>query len=134
MAATSSHSPSIICAENIALLSILHSVPHLPSRHELETRKPFAQGYTLSLRDELKLAEALSFLANDSDDVNHIPALCIEENSASASLNVLLAVNSIHGKSGRQSLQRLKSGFDSIFALLKDYTQSRLEPVSFCSE
>jgi len=97
-------------------------------------RKPFAQGYALSLRNELRLAEALGFLANDSDDVNHIPALCIEENPASASLHVLLAVNSIDGKSGRQSLQRLKSGFDSIFASLEDCTQSRLEPVSFCSE
>jgi hypothetical protein len=127
MASTSSHSYAVICAENIALLSVLHSVLHLPSRNELEPRKLFAQGYTLSFQDELMLAGALAFLANDADDVNHIPALCIEQEPANASLNVLLAVNSTNGKSGRQSLQRLKKGFDDLFALLKDYTQSGLE-------
>ncbi|KAH3908695.1 hypothetical protein HBI56_074220 [Parastagonospora nodorum] len=124
MATTSSHSSAVICAENIALLSVLHSVPHLPSRNELEPRTPFAQDYTLSFPKELMLAEALAFLANDADDVNHIPALCIEQNPANGSLNVLLAVNSTDGKSGKQSLQRLKKGFDDLFALLKDSPQT----------
>jgi hypothetical protein len=40
-----------------------------------------------------RLVEALAFLSNDSEDVNHIPALCVQENQESSFLSVLTAVN-----------------------------------------
>jgi hypothetical protein len=73
--------------------------------------------------------ESLAFLANDSDDVNHIPALCIEQHPTTSSLNVLLAVNCKAWQSGSQPLRRLKEGFDKLFVLLRNSGQreSRLE-------
>jgi hypothetical protein len=126
MVSTASHKLAIICAENIASLFLLHSVPYLPSRNTLKTPKNSAQGYVLSLEDERKLAESLAFLANDSDDVNHIPALCIEQHPTTSSLNVLLAVNRTSCQNGDQSLKRLKEGFDNVFLSLADSLHRRL--------
>jgi hypothetical protein len=120
METTVNHGSAIVCAENISFLYLLHSVPTLPVRNALETLKTCAQGYVLSLAEECRLVESLAFLANDSDDVNHIPALCIQQDPASSSVTVLLAVNCDRWQAGAQSLQRLKSGFESIFRVLAD--------------
>lgn len=79
---TVNHGSAIVCAENISFLYLLHSVPTLPVRNALETPKTCAQGYVLSLAEKCRLVESLAFLANDSDDVNHIPALCIQQDPA----------------------------------------------------
>lgn len=109
-----------VCAEYISLLFLLHSVPSQPSHVEIETQGTRVQGYVLSLEEENRLAESIAFLANDCDDVDHIPAVCVEQGSTNASLNILLAVNCLSGQSGLQSLQRLKNGFDEIFHILQD--------------
>ena len=118
METTVNHESAILCAENISFLYLLHTVPTLPVRNPLETPKTCARGYVLSLEEECRLVESLAFLANDSDDVNHIPALCIQQNPATSSVNILMAVNCARWQAGAQSLQRLKSGFESIFMVL----------------
>lgn len=111
-------SPAVTCAENIALLYLLHSVPDPPSRNPID-RLPIRQnGYTLSLLQERSLAGMLAFLSNLKDGPEHIPAICVQEGPESAFLNVLLAVNKARPGDGTEVLQNLKLGFERIFALL----------------
>jgi hypothetical protein len=69
--------------------------------------------------------ELLAFLANDSDDVNHIPAFCVEKDLVTSSVNVLLAVNCARWQAGVQSLDRLRTGFERIFLLLATVVQCK---------
>jgi hypothetical protein len=62
--------------------------------------------------------EALAFLSNDSEDVNHIPALCVQENQEYSSLSVLIAVNQTDWQDGDQALSRMSEGFRIVFAVL----------------
>jgi hypothetical protein len=100
------------------LLYLLHQVPAPPSRNLLTDYGIYAQGYNLSLNDELKLVETLAFLSNIEYNVDRIPAICIHQIPESCSLNVLLAVNRTGAGDGDQYLERLKEGFEPIFALL----------------
>lgn len=118
-------SSAIVCAENISLLFLLHPVPSLPARNTLETQVNATKIYTLSVEEERKLTESLAFLANDSDDVNHIPAVCVEQGSATPSLHVLLAVNRSTWQSGVQSLHRIEQGFRNVFSLLQNVDQCK---------
>ncbi|CAI6275811.1 unnamed protein product [Periconia digitata] len=120
MGPTSFHDYAKTCAENIAFLHLLHSVSTTPSRNTFETKNNQAKDYTLTLAEEHRLVESLAFLANDRDDVNHIPALCVKQDTKTSSLRVLLAVNQARWQGGAHSLQRLQRGFDSIFILLAD--------------
>jgi hypothetical protein len=113
-----SNTPGVVCAENISLLYLLHPVPTLPSRNVVAELSHREQGYVLSFVQESRLVAALAFLANDKDDVNRIPALCIQQSKESPSVNVLLAVNRSNWDSGGQACQPLKKGFQRIFALL----------------
>jgi hypothetical protein len=81
--------------------------------------------YALSVEEERKLTESLAFLANDSDDVNHIPAVCVEQVSGTPSLDVLLAVNRAAWQSGVPSLRRLEQGFRNVFSLLQNVDQCK---------
>lgn len=126
MEPTVKQGPAIACAENVSLLHLLHSVPALPARNVLETPKTCAQDYVLSLAEECRLADSLAFLANDSDDVNHIPALCIQQDPGTSTTNLLLAVNCAQWRAGIQSLRRLKNGFESIFLVLAYSGQGEL--------
>jgi hypothetical protein len=126
----SNYSHSITCAENISFLYLLHSVPKQPFHNALEAQEHGTEGYALSIEEERRLVEALAFLANDSDDNNHIPALCVELCPASSSLNVWLAVNRLSWQSGSQSLRRLKDGFDLVFAALGDIGNGQSTPLN----
>jgi hypothetical protein len=125
---TTSTPPSpaaVVCAENIALLYLLHSVPDPPSRNPID-RLPIPQnGYTLSLLQERGLAGTLAFLSNLKDGPEHIPAVCVQEGPQSAFLNVLLAVNKARPGDGKGVLQNLKLGFQRIFALLSRVSDGR---------
>jgi hypothetical protein len=55
---------------------------------------------------------------NLKDGPDHIPAVCVEEGPKSAFLNVLHAVNKARPGDGKEVLQNLKLGFETIFALL----------------
>ena len=109
---------AVNCAENIALLFLLHSVPVPPFHNPIDNPPIRQKGYTLSFTRERSLAGTLAFLSNLKDGPDHIPAVCIEETPDSASLNVLLAVNKARPGDGKEVLQSLKSGFESIFELL----------------
>lgn len=113
-------SPTIICAESIALLHLLHSVPTLPSSNPIDNLPLQQDGYTLSFSRERSLVGTLAFLSNTVDDPNHIPALCVEEDPESSCLNVLLAVNRTNWNDGIQVLQDLKRAFERIFDILSE--------------
>ncbi|KAF5846132.1 hypothetical protein GGP41_008635 [Bipolaris sorokiniana] len=122
---TCSPPPAVICAENIALLYLLHSVPVPPSCNEIK-KSPFRQGgYSLSFVRERDLASTLAFLSNTEDDPNHIPALCVEENPELVSLNVVVAVNKKNGEDGNKALQNIKQSLEKIFTILSEFSEER---------
>lgn len=77
--------PAIVCAENIAISSLFHSIPVPPSSNTVDHAPPDKGQYTFSFERERKLAGTLAFLAHIKDDADHIPAVCIEEDPDSAS-------------------------------------------------
>lgn len=89
--------------------------------------KKCAQAYVLLLTEEYQLADSLAFLANDSDDINHIPAFCIQQGLVTSLTNVLLAVNCAQWQAGSQSLRRLRTGFERILFVLSDSVQGELK-------
>jgi hypothetical protein len=118
-------SPAVTCAENIALLYILHSVPDPPSRNPIDRLPIHQNGYKLSLLQERGLAGTLAFLSSLKDGPEHIPAVCVQEGPQSTFLNVLLAVNKARPGDGKGVLQNLKSGFERIFVLLSRVSGGR---------
>ena len=109
---------AIARAESIALLYLLHSVPTPPSPNSINGLRVHHECYALPFEKERSLAGTLAFLSSITDDPNYIPAVCVEEVPDSAFLNVLLAVNKDSRNDGNQILQRLKQGFEQIFAVL----------------
>ena len=120
---TCSPPPAVICAENSALLYLLHPVPVPPSCNEIK-KPPFRQGsYSLSFVRERELASTLAFLSNTKDDPNHIPALCVEENPELVSLSVVVAVNKKNEADGNEALQNIKQNLEKIFTILSEISQ-----------
>ncbi|PKX96418.1 nucleic acid/nucleotide deaminase domain-containing protein [Aspergillus novofumigatus IBT 16806] len=108
--------PAIKCAEDIAIASLFHNIPVPPSSNVIHG---ISSGqYVLSLDQERKLAGALAFLAHNREGAEHIPAVCIGEDSATGSLNVIFAVNKANHSDGNNVLHSIQQGFDEIFALL----------------
>ncbi|RYP42521.1 hypothetical protein DL767_000209 [Monosporascus sp. MG133] len=119
MAPNIQQAAAITCAESIAILYLLHSVPEQPSSNPVMDHQSRRTGHTLSFVRERSLASTLAFLARTTDNPNYIPAVCIEEcPEPAARLNVLLAVNKARPEDGKQVLASLKEGFSRIFALL----------------
>jgi hypothetical protein len=118
MSPKSDRTHEVTCSEAISLLYLLHPVPAPPSRNVLTDHEGRAEGYSLSLSEELSLVESLAFLSNVVHDVNRIPAVCVQQCPETSSLNVLVAVNQSSWGDGSQFLQRLREGFEPIFALL----------------
>jgi hypothetical protein len=118
MASRNVPSSVVSCAESIALLYLLHSVPTLPSSNSINNLPSQAGGYTLSFARERTLVGTLAFLSNVKDDPNHIPALCVKEKVKSSQLDVLLAVNRGKWEDGTQLLQEVQQGFEKVFQIL----------------
>ncbi|GFF64624.1 hypothetical protein IFM47457_00753 [Aspergillus lentulus] len=74
--------------------------------------------HVLSLDQERKLSGTLAFLAHNQEGAEHIPAVCIGEDSAAGFLNVIFAVNKAKYSDGNDVLHSIQQGFDEIFALL----------------
>jgi hypothetical protein len=109
---------SIICAEDIALLHFLHSVPALPSSNSAP-RPPIArEGYSLSFEQERSLADTLAFLSSTKDDPSYVPAVCVEEKPELTLINVLIAVNKGKPSDGNKTLENVRKGFEVLFAVL----------------
>lgn len=115
-------------AENIALLSLLHSVPKSipvqavpspPSKNPLPLyTESCRSSYPLSFQREKCLVATFAFLAQTEDDPNHIPAVCVEQDTSSESLNIILAINKTKKADGSVILNNLKREFEKIFAIL----------------
>ncbi|KIW07134.1 uncharacterized protein PV09_02006 [Verruconis gallopava] len=115
--------PAITCAEDIALLQLLHTVPSQPSKNSVGELKCDSRGYTLSFAQEQSLAGILAFISSVEDDTDHITAVCIREDRKSSSLEVLLAVNRLHYNSGNVFLEKVERGFNKLFSMLKQVHQ-----------
>jgi hypothetical protein len=124
--------PAVTCAENIALLYLLHSVPAPPSHNPIDSLPIRQNGYTLSFIRERSLAGTLAFLSSLKDGPDHIPAVCVEQDPASASLNVLVAVNKARPGDGKGVLRTLKLGFEGIFALLSEVSDGECPCLTLC--
>lgn len=118
MAANTSSTLSITCAENIALLHFLHSVPALPSPNPAAKSPIPRERYSLSFEQERSLADTLAFLSSTKDDPGYIPAVCVEEEPESTLTNVLLAVNKVAQCDGNEILESVRQSFDALFAVL----------------
>ncbi|KAL4877426.1 hypothetical protein BJY04DRAFT_222175 [Aspergillus karnatakaensis] len=141
---SSSPDPIITCAENIAISSLLHSIPVAPSRNNPEYLPTHQRLYILPIDTERKLAGTLAFLAHRKNEPNHIPAVCLEEEPDSETLKVILAVNKASKEDGNNSILCIMQGFESIFAILatvstRSSRKTSVEPdilakiVSMCS-
>lgn len=108
----------IVCAENIAISYLLRNVPAPPSRNRTYCQTVSGRHSTLSFDTESKLASTLAFIAHSKDDVEHIPALCLEEDTDSGSLSVIFAVNKASYNDGEDTICGIKQGFERIFAIL----------------
>ena len=114
---------AVICAENLALLYLLHSVPVPPSRNEIN-KPAFRHGsYSMSYTQERDLASTLAFLSNTKGNPNHVPALCVEEDPNLASLNIMLAVNRAKWEDGTEVLQDTKQSLEKIFTILSEVSE-----------
>jgi hypothetical protein len=115
MISCKSLNPAIQCAEDIALLHLLHPVFTPPFDNPVSNTPARQEGYTLPFDRERGLASTLAFLSRTKDDPNHIPAVCVAEDTESESLKVLLAVNKSRQEDGNQALQEIKKNFEKIF-------------------
>ncbi|KAI1170874.1 hypothetical protein F4777DRAFT_567670 [Nemania sp. FL0916] len=107
------------CAENIALLHLLHDVPELPSANLVSNAQSVRIGYSLPFKEERNLAGVFAFLAQKEDDPNHIPAVCLRERPKQQSLDILLAVNRSHKGDGSGYLLGIKAEFEKIATALR---------------
>jgi hypothetical protein len=76
--------------------------------------------YVLPFSKERGLTEVLAFLAKTKDGWDHIPAVCVGENSSGTNLDVILAINKRTYADGDDMLQKLKTSFEQIFQILHD--------------
>lgn len=125
----------INCAENISLLSLLHSIPEKPRRNQLSFQSNSrSQIYTLPFDKERSFTGILAFIASIRDDYKHIPAVCVGESRDSSHLKIFLAVNKAGTSDGNSILDDMKRGFDQIFGLLESGFASKFHGQSACVE
>lgn len=118
MASEELSSSAIACAEHIAFLYQLHTVPSSPSKNKLNYAISHRENYVLPLDLEDKLSDVLAFLAGVKNDSLHIPGIAILERNQSSKLEVLLAVNMEKYGDGEVVLQKTKSRLEDIFNVL----------------
>ncbi|KAJ5865142.1 uncharacterized protein N7529_007058, partial [Penicillium soppii] len=118
--AKTSQDPATVCAEHIALSSFFYQVPAPVVRNEINQSSVEQGNYVLPFSKERGLTEVLAFLAKTKDGWDHIPAVCVEQNSPGTNLNVILAINKRTYADGDDLLQKMKSRFEEIFHVLHD--------------
>src|SRR4051812_27958426 len=79
-------------AENAVVLRKICSKPIPPTRNDLVTADN-RKDRTLRLRDELEIANCISYLANYSDQPSQAMAVCVEELSDKNSMVISAATN-----------------------------------------
>ena len=129
-----SNTPAIVCAENVALFSLLHSVSNSGpvqsvsaplSSNMMNNLSSGQEDYILSFDREHSLSGILAFLAQTEDDPNHIPAVCVEQTLELGSLNVLLAINKSKWCDCNTILHDLKQCFERLFSILSTFSDSK---------
>ncbi|KAF6841473.1 hypothetical protein CPLU01_00604 [Colletotrichum plurivorum] len=108
----------VTCAENIALLEFLHSTPELPSRNAKPPPTTRDAEYSLPFEKERALCASFAFIASVRSDPNRIPAVSLEEDCRGQVLKILVAVNAGSAGDSSKTLEEIKSGFESILAIL----------------
>lgn len=123
------------CAENIAMLYLLHTVPEMPSTNSETNAQSRQTGHSLTFAQERRLAGLLAFLAQIEDDPNHIPAVCLQEGPKTRFLSILLAVNRSTPADGKVYISKIKEGFEQLAAMLwsTDGQSENLERKIFAS-
>jgi hypothetical protein len=112
--------PSIVCAENISLLFLLHSVPSVPKATPIRKDQTNEAGYSLPFEKERELASTLAFLSSIREDPNRIPALCIENVPDVCALKVHIAVNKSSFDDGNTDLSEMNRALSEILSQLTD--------------
>lgn len=116
---------AILCAENVALLSLLSPVPARPSKSPVVCPQGRLEGYTLPFESERKLCYTLAFLSSITESTKHITAVSIRENKEAGTLDVLLAVNQTSHKDGSSLVVKLEQGFRSLFSLVSEFNAGK---------
>ena len=110
--------PIIVCAENIVISYLLRSIPLPPSRNHAEFLSGLKRRTPLPFDTERKLVGTLAFIAYMKDDVEHIPAICLEDDPVSGCLKVIFAVNKVSYNDGQDAICHIQQGLEHIFAIL----------------
>lgn len=118
--AKTTQAPATACAEYIALSSFFYQIPAPVVRNAINQSSIDQEDYVLPFSKERGLTEVLAFLAKTKDGWDHIPAVCIDQNSPGTMLNVVLAINKSTYADGDDLLQKLKRSFEEIFHVLHD--------------
>jgi hypothetical protein len=122
--------PAITCAENIALLHLLHTVPVQPTTNIIDRSRVNTHGYTLSFDRERCLVGTLAFLSGITDNYKHISAVCVQQDAKSSALNVLLAVNKAKHDDNIQILRNIKEGYERILLVLTQLSNGEQSTIS----
>ncbi|CRK19878.1 hypothetical protein BN1723_011999 [Verticillium longisporum] len=122
-------SPTIICAENIALMQFLHDVPAQPSTRNLHEAAEDDGQLALSLEQERQLTGILAALSSIREDVNLITAVAVREvrtpeERHHTSFEVLVAVNKSKPSDWGDYLGSVSDGFGRIFDTLSRATRA----------
>lgn len=105
---------SILSVENIAVFSLLHSIPVPPSRNSTGYLSASGSHRSLSFDLEWNLTSTLTFLAHSKDDIDYISALCLEEECDLGDITV----NRADCYDDENAIIRIKQDFESRFATL----------------
>jgi hypothetical protein len=125
--------PGIACAENIALLYLLHRVPNLPLSNPIEDSTIREDGYILPFEKERSLVSTLAFLCNVEEDVDHIPAVCVQQNVNKTGLKVLLAMNRKGPDEGGKLSKDLAQRLGKMFAILARLSNGKTPQTISCN-
>jgi hypothetical protein len=112
--------PAVLCAENISLLFLLHSVPSVPKATPIVRDQTSEAGYSLPFEKERGLASTLAFLSSIREDPNRIPALCIESVPDVCALKVHIAVNKSSFDDGNTDLLEMNRALSEILSQLAE--------------
>jgi len=103
----------------IVLHQLLNDTPEPPSEnaiHDSISSNNTSSPRVLSLKREKELAEALAFLAGNTDDPKKVIALCIEEEPDGKGMTIRLAVNN-------GDLENVQNGFRRFSDILQSITK-----------
>ncbi|KAM0321482.1 hypothetical protein ACHAQA_010096 [Verticillium albo-atrum] len=131
-------SPTIICAENIALLQFLHNVPAQPSTRILRAAVEHDGHRALSLKQERQLTGVLAVLSSIREDANLITAVAVrevrpsEEQQHHTSLEALVAVNKSKFSDWDDYLDSVCDGLGRIFNTLSRATRGKSSSRASC--